>query len=261
MLVDSHCHLNFPEFKDDIPGAVSRAENAGVKYMQTICTHLAEYEEVYAIAEKYENVFASCGIHPHEADKEQTTAEELIKLSNRPKAIGLGECGLDYYYKNSTPENQKKNFIAHIEAARVTDLPVIIHTRDAEEDTYKILKSEMGKGRFKALLHCFTGTADLAKKAMDLDLYISISGIVTFKGAKDLQETVKNIIPLERMLVETDAPFLAPVPHRGQSNQPAFTRNTAEFIAELKGIPFEKLAEQTSNNFFTLFSKAKSGLN
>lgn len=257
ILVDSHCHLNFPEFKDDISGAISRAQNAGVKYMQTICTQLGEYDEIYKIAENHKNVFASCGIHPHEADKEQTTAEELIKLSNRPKTIGLGECGLDYYYKNSSPENQKKNFIAHIEASRITGLPVIIHTRDAEEDTYEILKTEMAKGKFSALLHCFTGTADLAQKAMDLGLYISISGIVTFKGAKDLQETVKNVIPLEKLLVETDSPFLAPVPHRGQSNQPAYTRNTAEFIATLKNIPLEELAQKTTNNFFKLFNKSK----
>ncbi|MDX1949569.1 MAG: TatD family hydrolase [Rickettsiales bacterium] len=257
MLVDSHCHLNFPELKGDISGAISRAKSAGIGYMQTICTHLAEYEEVYKIAEENQNVFASCGIHPHEADKEQITAEELIKLSNRPKTIGLGECGLDYYYKNSAPENQKKNFLAHIEASRQTGLPVIIHTRDAEEDTYQILKTEMEKGFFPALLHCFTGTADLAKKALDLGLYISISGIVTFKGAKDLQEVVKNVIPLERLLVETDSPFLAPIPHRGKSNEPAFTRNTAEFIANLKNIEFENLANKTTENFFNLFKKAK----
>ncbi len=257
ILVDSHCHLNFPELKGDISGAISRAENAGIKYMQTICTQLSEYEEVYSIAEKYENVFASCGIHPHESDKEQTAAEQLIELSDRPKTIGLGECGLDYYYQNSAPENQKKNFIAHIQASRATGLPVIIHTRDAEDDTYQILKTEMAKGKFKALLHCFTGTSDLAQKALDLGLYISISGIVTFKSAKDLQETVKNIIPLERLLVETDSPFLAPIPHRGKSNQPAFTRDTAEFIAQLKGVTLEQLATATTNNFFELFDKAK----
>ncbi len=256
-LVDSHCHLNFPELKDDIPNIISRANEAGVKYMQTICTDLAEYEEVYAIAEKYDNVFASCGIHPHEGDQEQTTTEELIKLANRPKTIGIGETGLDYYYKNSSSKNQKQNFIAHIEAARILNLPVIIHTRDAEGDTYEILKSEVSKGKFKALLHCFTGTADLAKKALDMGLYISISGIVTFKSAADLQETVKNIIPLDRLLVETDSPFLAPIPHRGKSNQPAFTRHTAEFIANLKNIPLKELATKTTDNFFRLFDKAK----
>ncbi len=257
MLVDSHCHLNFPELKNDISGAIKRAENAGVKYMQTICTHLEEYEEVYKIAEENQNVFASCGIHPHEADKFQTNAQELIKLSNRPKTIGIGECGLDYYYKNSTPENQKKNFLAHIEASQTRKLPLIIHTRDAEEDTYEILKSELKNAEFPALLHCFTGTADLAKKALDLGFYISISGIVTFKGAKDLQETVKNIIPLERLLVETDSPFLAPVPNRGKSNEPSYTIHTANFIANLKNTSIENIAENTTENFFNLFKKAK----
>ena len=256
ILVDSHCHLNFPDFEGKIDEVVKAAVDADIKYMQTICTKISEYDEVYSIAEEFENVFCSVGIHPHEADKGDIGLVELIELSKRKKCIGIGETGLDYYYDNSPREEQKKSFKIHLEAAAETNLPIIIHTRDAEEDTFNMLKEQMDKKPFRGLLHCFTGTSEMAIKCMELGLYVSISGIVTFKNAKDLQETVKNDIPLDRLLVETDSPFLAPVPHRGKPCQPAYTRKTAEFIAELKEIKLEELAEKTTNNFFTLFDKA-----
>ncbi len=255
-LVDSHCHLNFPDFEGKVAEAIQAANESGVKYMQTICTKISEYEEVYAIAEHNDKVFASVGIHPHDADKEFISAEDLIELTKRPKCIGIGETGLDYFYEYSDREKQKLSFVEHIKAAQETGLPIIIHTRDAEEDTYNILKEQMKIKPFKMLLHCFTGTTEMAEKCMDLGSYVSISGIVTFKKAEELQETVKNHIPLDRLLVETDSPFLAPVPFRGKSNQPAYTRNTAEYIATLKGINFDEIAVATTDNFFELFSKA-----
>lgn len=255
-LVDSHCHLNFPDFEGKVADTIQAAKDNGIEYMQTICTKISEYEEVYKISEENDNVFASVGVHPHEADKEQTDLETLLELSAREKCIGIGETGLDYYYEHSNRENQKNSFRTHIHACQETDLPLIIHTRDAEDDTYEILKDEYNKKPFRMLLHCFTGTAEMAKKCMELGSYVSISGIVTFKKAVELQEVVKDIVPLDRLLVETDAPFLAPVPYRGKTNQPAYTRNTAEFIAELKGISFAEIEESTTNNFFKLFSKA-----
>lgn len=255
-LVDSHCHLNFPDFEGNIREIIKAAQKSGVEYIQTICTKISEYEEVYGIANENEKVFASVGIHPHEADKESVTKEELLELSSRKKCIGLGETGLDYFYENSAREAQQKSFRTHIHAAQENGLPIIIHTRDAEEDTYEILKDEYNKKPFKMLLHCFTGTSEMAKKCMELGSYVSISGIVTFKKAEELKETVKNDIPLERLLVETDAPFLAPVPFRGKTNQPAYTKNTAEYIANLKSVPYEEIEKQTTENFFKLFSKA-----
>lgn len=255
-IVDSHCHLNFPNFEGKVTETIAVAQENGVEYMQTICTKISEYEEVYKIANENKKVFASVGIHPHEADKESVSLEKLIELTNRDKCIGIGETGLDYYYEYSDREAQKKNFITHIHAAQETDLPLIIHTRDAEEDTYEILKAEYSKKPFKMLLHCFTGTSEMAKKCMGLGSFISISGIVTFKKANQLQGTVKNDVPLERLLVETDSPYLAPVPYRGKTNQPAYTRNTAEFISELKGVTFEDVAKETTDNFFSLFTKA-----
>jgi TatD DNase family protein len=257
MLIDSHCHLNFPEFKGRVGEIVKNAEENGVKYMQTICTKLAEFDEVYAIADEFENVFCSVGVHPHEADIEQIDIEMLRTLAKWPKVVGIGETGLDYYYKNSTPENQKENFEKHLIVASERDLPIIIHTRDAEEDTFEILKNQMRRNPFKGLLHCFTGSEEMAKKCLDLGLYISISGIVTFKKATELQQIVKNVIPLDRLLVETDSPFLAPMPYRGKTNQPAYTKHTAEFIANLKEISFEELANKTTENFFELFNRAR----
>ncbi|HCR85849.1 MAG TPA: LuxR family transcriptional regulator [Alphaproteobacteria bacterium] len=257
MLVDSHCHLNFPDLKNRHDEVIESARKAGVGIMQTICTKMSEFDEVYAIADKYENVYASIGVHPHEADHDQPDVKLLKTLSKWPKVIGIGETGLDYYYKNAAPENQKENFEKHLIVAADEGLPVIVHTRDAEDDTYNILSEQMSRKPFTGLLHCFTGSAEMAQKCMELGMYISISGIVTFKNAIILQEIVRDVIPLNRLLVETDSPFLAPVPHRGKPCEPAFTRNTAEFIASLKGISYEELAKETTENFLTLFNKAQ----
>lgn len=257
IIVDSHCHLNFPDFEGKLEETIKEAQNNDVKYMQTICTKIAEYEDVYAIANNNQNVFASVGIHPHEADKEETNIDTLLELSNREKCIGIGETGLDYYYEYSDRKKQQSSFRTHIHACQENGLPLIIHTRDAEEDTYDILKEEYKNKPFKMLLHCFTGTSEMAKKCMELGSYVSISGIVTFKKAEAIQEMIKHDIPLDRLLVETDAPFLAPVPYRGKCNQPAYTRNTAEFIAGLKNLELVEIAEHTTNNFFDLFSKAE----
>ncbi len=254
MLVDSHCHLNFPDFKDDLDAVIARADAVGVKKMVSICTKLEEFDEIKAIAEKYENVYCSVGVHPHDADEKnaaEVKAEDIIKLTAHPKCVGIGETGLDYFYEHSPRAEQRISFIEHIKAGRTTDLPVIIHTRDAEQDTIDILKTE---APFRGLLHCFTSSWEVAKAGMDVGLSVSISGIVTFKKAQDLQETVKKI-PLEYLLVETDSPFLAPVPNRGKRCEPAFTRDTANFIAQLRGIHVEELEEATTANFHRLFSK------
>lgn len=256
-IVDSHCHLNFPQFKNCLDEVLHRAEEANVKLMQTICTKISEFEEIETIANKYKNIFCSVGIHPHEADKEKTTEAQLLELAKRPKVIGIGETGLDYFYKNSAAKAQKESFHQHINVSRELQIPLIIHTRDADEDTIKILQSEMKKGEFPALIHCFTATKKLAEAVLDMGIYISISGIVTFKNAKELQEIARTTVPLEKLLVETDAPFLAPAPHRGKVNEPAFTRHTLKFLAKLKGISIEDATYHTTNNFFKLFSKAK----
>ncbi len=256
-IVDSHCHLNYEGLSHRVDEVIKAANDAGVKCMQTICTRLTEFEDIYKIAENNACVWASVGIHPHEADNHKTSVEALVEYAARPKTIGIGETGLDYYYDHGSPEAQKKSFEIHLEAASKSGLPVIIHTRDAEADTYEMLKDFMSKNNLKGLLHCFTGTADLAKKALDLGLYISISGIVTFKNATELRDVVKNVIPMDRLLVETDSPFLAPMPYRGKVCEPAYTRNTAEFIAELKGISLQELADKTTENFLRLFDKVK----
>lgn len=253
MLVDSHCHLNFPDFKDDLDAVITRAGDAGVKKMVSICTKLEEFEEIAAIADKYPNVYCSVGVHPHDADEKnaaEVKAEDIIKYTSHPKCVGIGETGLDYYYEHSPREEQRISFLEHIKAGQATGLPVIIHTRDAEEDTIAILK----QNSFSGLLHCFTSSYEVAKVGMDNGLYVSISGIVTFKSATDLQETVKKI-PLEYLLVETDSPFLAPIPNRGKRCEPAFTRITAEFVAKLKNVSIEELAERTTENFHKIFSK------
>lgn len=256
-LVDSHCHLNFPDFKDNLDEVVERAVANGITSMQTICTKLHEFPAILAIAEKYPNIWCSVGVHPNNvADEELAKAEELVKLAQSPKVIGFGETGLDYYYEHSPREKQRLSFIEHIKAAQATGLPVIVHTRAADDDTIEVMQEQMQNGSFKGLIHCFSTGAKLAWGAIEMGMYISISGIVTFKKATELQEIVKTL-PLDRLLVETDAPYLAPMPHRGKTNEPAFTRHTAEFIAELKGISYEEVAEVTTRNFFDLFSKAK----
>jgi len=256
MLVDSHCHLNYDGLVDDQPGAIARARAAGISTMLNISTRQSEWDAVIATAERHDDVWASVGIHPHEADAHvDVDAALLINAADHPRVVGIGESGLDYYYDHSDREQQKRSFSAHIAAARATGLPIIVHTRDAEDDTAAIMAEEMGKGAFPAVIHCFTASADFARKALDLGAYISLSGIVTFKNARDLQETARTI-PLDRLLVETDSPFLSPVPHRGRPCEPAYTADTARFLATLREIKFDALAQATSANFFRLFAKA-----
>lgn len=258
MLVDSHCHLDFPDFADDLDEIVSRAEEAGVGTMLTICTHVTKFTQVLAVAKRYDNIFCTVGIHPHNAgDQPDTSADDLIKMAEHPKVVGFGETGLDYFYEHSPREAQQRAFRAHIEAARRTGLPVIVHTRDADDDMMAILADEHGKGAFPGLIHCFSSTRELAEKSIDLGLYISLSGIVTFKKAEELRATVEGL-PTDRLLVETDAPYLAPVPKRGKRNEPAFTAHTAKLVAGLKGMDEDTFANATTDNFFRLFTKAAS---
>ena len=257
MLIDSHCHLNYKGLVEDQTAVIDRARARGVTGMLSISTREREWGEVIAIAEREPDIWASVGIHPHEADDHpDVDAAKLIAAARHPRVIGIGETGLDYYYDHSDREQQKKSFRAHIAAARETGLPLIVHTRDAEEDTAAIIADEMGKGAYPALIHCFTASAAFARQMLDLGLYISIAGIVTFKNARDLQETAAAL-PANRMLIETDAPFLAPVPHRGKPGEPAFVADTAAFIANLRGEDTQELMDQTARNFFTLFTKAK----
>ncbi|WP_114951230.1 TatD family hydrolase [Sphingosinicella terrae] len=256
MFVDSHCHLNYKGLVDDQPGVLARARAAGVEAMLNISTRASEWDDVIGTAEREDDVMASVGIHPHEADLHPDVhAETLVAKAAHPKVIGIGETGLDYYYDHSDRERQRQSFRAHIAASRETQLPLIIHSRDAEEDSAAILEEEMGKGAFPALIHCFTGSRAFSERMLALGLSISISGIVTFKNARDLQETARDV-PLDRLLIETDSPFLAPVPHRGRPCEPAFVADTARFLAELRGEPIEALAEATSANFRRLFTKA-----
>ncbi|WCT75002.1 TatD family hydrolase [Sphingomonas naphthae] len=256
MLVDSHCHLIYPGLVEDQAGALDRARARGVGTMLNISTREKEWPEVVAVAEREADVWASIGIHPHEADQHpDVDTAKLVAAAAHPRVVAIGETGLDYYYDKSDRDQQRTSFRAHIVAARETGLPLIVHTRDAEADTAEILADEMGKGAYPGVIHCFTASADFAAKALDLGLYISISGIVTFKNAKDLQATAATI-PADRLLIETDSPFLAPVPHRGKPCEPGFVADTARFLADLRGVPVEQLAETTAANFFTLFTKA-----
>lgn len=258
MLVDSHCHLSFPDFADEMDGVMERATVAGVGSMLTICTRLDEFDSVVELADRYPNVHCSVGVHPHEAgDSRGLAAPTLIEFARAPKVVGIGETGLDYHYEHSAREDQQASFRAHIAAARETGLPLIVHSRAADEDTAEILADEMTAGPFPGLIHCFTGGPELAARALDLGLYISISGIVTFKSAGDMRAVAAEV-PLDRLLVETDAPYLAPVPHRGKRNEPAFVADTAAFVAELRGTTVAALAEATTANFFRLFAKAEA---
>lgn len=255
VLVDSHCHLDFPDFAAEVDDVVARAQAAGVGLMVTISTKVSEFDKILAIAERFPNVYCSVGIHPHEAASEpETDTATLVKLAAHPKVVGIGETGLDYYYEHSPREPQMRCFLAHIAAARETGLPLIVHTRDADEDTAAVLTQEMGKGAFPGLLHCFTSSPVLAAKALDLGFYISMSGILTFKSAAELQETARGI-PLDRLLVETDSPYLAPIPKRGKRNEPSFVVHTAAKLAELKDVSVDTLARTTSENFLRLFSR------
>jgi TatD DNase family protein len=256
MFIDSHCHLNYKGVVEDQQGALSRARAAGVTGMLNISTREREWDEVIGLAAREGDVWASVGIHPHEADAHpDIDTAKLVERAVHPRVIGIGESGLDYYYDKSDREQQRLSFRAHIAAARETQLPLIVHTRDAEEDTAAILIEEMGKGAFPALIHCFTAGDSFADAMLELGLSISISGIVTFKNARDLQETARKI-PADRLLIETDSPFLAPVPHRGRPCEPAFVADTARFLADLRGEPVEALAAASCANFFRLFSKA-----
>ena len=261
MLVDSHCHLNFEQLASELDAVVARAGAAGVGHMLTIGTKLREFDDVRAIAERFDNIHCSVGVHPHEAEAEaeDVTAAKLIELTKHPKVVAIGETGLDYFYEHAPRDLQKKSLRLHIEAARQTGLPLIIHTRNADADTVNILHDEYGKGPFTGVIHCFSSGWEVAEKSMEIGFYISISGIVTFKAAEELRDHVARI-PIDRLLVETDAPYLAPVPMRGRSNEPAYVAHTAAKVAEIKGLEPEQLAAITTDNFFTLFNKIERKL-
>jgi TatD DNase family protein len=256
MIVDSHCHLDFDRLREDLPGVLSRARDAGVGLMVTISTRMSTFERVRAIAEKHERVFCSVGVHPHEAAAEgDVSTERLCALAEHPKVVGIGETGLDYYYEHSPREAQEASFRRHIDAARRTGLPLIVHTRDADADTADILSEEMARGPFTGVLHCFSAGPGLAHAAVELGFYISFSGILTFPKAEELRRIAAEA-PEDRLLVETDSPYLAPVPKRGKPNEPAFVAHTAARLAELRGLPESELHRLTTDNFFRLFSRA-----
>lgn len=255
MLVDSHCHLDFPEFAPELDSVMDRARAAGVKLCLSIGTTLAKFPRVKAIAERFDDVWCSVGVHPHEAKGELLNdPAPLLEAAEHAKVAGIGETGLDYYYEHSPREEQRGNFRTHIAAARATGLPLIVHTRDADAETIDILREEMARGPFTGLIHCFTGSQMLADAAVDLGFCVSISGIATFKNSQGLRDVIATV-PLDRLLVETDAPFLAPVPHRGKRNEPAFVANTAAMLAGLRGVPSDEIAQITTDNFFRLFTK------
>ncbi|PCJ35010.1 MAG: LuxR family transcriptional regulator [Alphaproteobacteria bacterium] len=256
MIIDSHCHLNYGTMMEDMPGVMARAKNAGVEVMLAINARLSEYGDVLALAEEYDHVYATVGSHPHEAEKEPgIQAAQLIEKSHHKKVIGIGESGLDFYYEYAPRDLQEANFRAHIEASRATGLPLIVHARDADDQCMAVMRDEMEKGAYPAVIHCFTASRSFAEASLELGFYISISGIVTFNSAKELQEVTK-IIPLDRLLIETDAPYLAPVPKRGKPNEPSYVKFTAEFLSRHLDIPYEDLAKATTDNFYRLFTKA-----
>jgi TatD DNase family protein len=254
-LADSHCHLIYKGLGEQQPQVLERARDAGVVAMLNISTRESEWDDVIAVAEREDDVWASVGIHPHEADAHpDIDTAKLVERTRHARVVAIGETGLDYYYDHSDRDRQRASFRAHIAACRETQLPLIVHTRDAEEDTAEILRDEMGKGAFPGVIHCFTASQEFADIALDLGFYISISGIVTFKNALALQETAAGL-PLERLLIETDAPFLAPVPHRGKTGEPAFVADTCRFLAGLRGVEPDALADATRANFHRLFAK------
>lgn len=257
MLVDSHCHLEYEGLVEGQADALERARSKGVGAFLNISTKRSEWDQVRATATREPGVYASVGIHPHNADgHSDLTRKTLLDATKDPRVVGIGETGLDYYYEHSDRDTQARLFRLHIDVARETGLPVIIHTRDAEEDTLRLLREERTRGAFPALIHCFTASEAFGHAVLDLGLTISLSGIVTFKNARELQATARTI-PSDRLLVETDSPFLAPVPHRGKACEPAFVADTARFVAELRGVPVDELAMQTTTNFAALFTKAK----
>ncbi len=256
--IDSHCHLNYKGLVEQQQEVLERARAAGVETMLTISTRESEWDDVIGIAEREDDVWATVGIHPHEADSHaHIDTAKLVARAQHPRVVGIGESGLDYYYDHSDRAQQQVSFRAHIAAARETQLPIIVHTRDAEDDTAAILRDEMGKGAYPGVIHCFTASDAFADIALELGFYISISGIVTFKNAKDLQDTAARV-PIERLLIETDSPFLAPVPHRGKTGEPAFVADTARFLAALRGVDVMTLGAATADNFHRLFTKVTS---
>lgn len=256
MLIDSHCHLDFPDFEGEREDVIARARAAGIKGMLTICTKLGNAAAIRALAATHEGIWCSQGVHPHEAEHAaQVTAEELIALTGEGQVVGIGETGLDFYYEHSPRNIQEHVFRAHIAAARETGLPLIVHTRDADAETVRILDEEQAKGAFSGVIHCFGAGAEVARCALEHGMYISFSGIVTFKNAQSVRDVAADV-PLDRLLVETDAPYLAPVPMRGKRNEPAFTAHTAACMAGLKGLTLEELGRITTDNFFNLFTRA-----
>jgi len=258
MLVDSHCHLDFPDFAAELPEVVARARAAGVGHLVTISTRVKRFPEILAIAERFEEVSCSVGTHPHQAAEEpDVTVADLVRLSAHPKVVAIGEAGLDYHYDTSPRAAQEKGFRTHIAAARETGLPLVIHARDADDDIAAILEEESARGAFPFVLHCFTAGPDLARRGLALGGYISFSGVITFKKSEDLR-AIAAAAPADRILIETDAPFLAPTPFRGKRNEPAFVRETAKVLAEARGMSLDAVAAATTANFFRLFHKAKN---
>lgn len=256
MLVDSHCHLDFPDFASERADVISRARENGVGAMVTISTRVRRFDEIRAIAEAYPDVWCSVGTHPHNAGEEDgISADELVAVSAHPRCVAIGEAGLDYFYDHAPREAQARGFRTHIEAARRTGLPLVIHARDADADVAAILEDETGKGAFPFLLHCFSSGADLARTGLRLGGYISFSGILTFRRSDELRAIAREV-PRDRLLVETDAPYLAPMPYRGKRNEPAYVRHTAEVLAETIGVPVDEIERITTDNFYRLFSKA-----
>jgi TatD DNase family protein len=256
IIVDSHCHLDFPDFEGEIPDLVARANDAGVKRMVTICTKLKNEPSVRKIAEEHEAVYYAAGTHPMSAASEPlASVDQLIEISQHPKMVGIGETGLDYHYTAESAEIQKTSLKIHIEAARETDLPLIIHSRAADEDMAAILKDEFKKGQYKCVMHCFSSSVELAKLSLELGFYLSMSGIITFKKSEELRSIFK-LAPIDQVLVETDSPYLSPVPFRGKRNEPSYTAHTAEVGAKIYGVDYKTFANQTTKNFNRLFSKA-----
>ena len=256
MLVDSHCHLDFPDFASERADVIARAKENGVGAMVTISTRVRRFDEIRAIAEAYPQVWCSVGTHPHNAGEEDgISADELVALSAHPRCVAIGEAGLDYFYDKAPREAQARGFRTHIEAARRTGLPLVIHARDADADIAAILEDETGKGPFPFLLHCFSSGAELARTGVRLGGYVSLSGILTFRRSEEIRAIARDV-PRERLLVETDAPYLAPMPHRGKRNEPAYVRHTAEVLAETIGVSLDEVARITTDNFYRLFSKA-----
>ena len=257
MIIDTHCHLDFKEFNEDFNDVLLNAKTNNISGMQTICTKIDEFPKILDIAKKHSNIWCSVGTHPHNADSEKHISQDtIIELCDNDKVIGIGETGLDYYYENSNKEDQINSFLKHIEVAKITGMPLIIHARDADDDMIEILTKEYNKSPFTGVIHCFTSSYKLAEAALSIGFYISFSGIITFKNADEIRNSCKKI-PIERILVETDAPFLAPVPYRGKRNEPSYITETIKKVAEIKELTVEEVTNITTNNFFELFTKAK----